>query len=309
MIPYTLKYVHPAIHFLQVAKKSWTLRGEWINSVKNTLVKYLLLQHALLNYVTEITFMAKKSRWLHIGLLLTLAVYSYTYADCPLLTYGTLETVARVVDGDTLHLTNGTKVRLAGINTPEISRGSQPDEPNAMNAKDLLERILTLHGNEIRLESTKKPQDHYGRLVAHTYTKNGLNIQEEILRKGLAFGYAHPPNLEHLECYRAAETLARQQKLGLWNSSPLNANETINKTKGFARVTGKVQNINRTKKEIWIDLGTNLSLRIAKEDFTWFKNFDFSKLSGKNLEVRGYLHTHEEKLQMRLRHPAYIYIN
>lgn len=230
------------------------------------------------------------------------------YADCPVFTSGAAESVAKIVDGDTIHLTNGTKVRLAGINTMELGHGAKADDPNSQEAKDLLEKILIANGRQVRLEPSEDKWDHYGRLIAHAYINSGGNIQEKILRAGLALGYAHPPNLEHLDCYREAETQARQQSLGLWRSPALSADTLADDTKGFNRVQGTVQNVKHTRKSILIKLSERMAVRVAQDDMPLFATFDFTHLTGKNLEVRGYVHTYKDKLQMRIRHPADILI-
>lgn len=84
--------------------------------------------------------------------LLIFIFCSNSYADCPIFTGGTLDTVERVVDGDTLHLATGVKVRLAGINTMELGFNERPDNAKAMDAKYLLERIISANGYSVRLE-------------------------------------------------------------------------------------------------------------------------------------------------------------
>lgn len=240
--------------------------------------------------------------------LLIIIVYSNSYADCPTFTGGTLDTVTRVVDGDTLHLATGVKVRLAGINTMELGYDERPDDAKAMGAKHLLERIISANGHQVRLEPATEPTDNYGRLVAHAYTNNGNNIQEQILHAGLALGYAYPPNLEYLECYRAAETSAREQHLGLWSIPAIDANHITNDIKGFVRIQGVVHKINTTRKSIWIELG-KLSLHLASKDMQLFNNFNLNTLLGTKVEARGYLNTYKSKLQMRIRHPADLLLN
>ena len=50
--------------------------------------------------------------------------------------------VSRVIGGDTLVLETGEKIRLAGINAPELARGNRPAEPLANEAKSVLEGVL-----------------------------------------------------------------------------------------------------------------------------------------------------------------------
>lgn len=243
-------------------------------------------------------------RWLS-GLALIFCTYGIAQAACPTFTQGRIQTVKRVFDGDTFVLTDNTKVRLAGIDTPELSRGRHPDDPGAREATRLLERILGASKMQVRLETGQEAKDRYQRVIAHVYTQDGHNVQEQILGAGLALGYARPPNLGHLECYREAEAQARKQQLGLWRIPAISAKDIPDyKTRGFVRVQGIVKRVNRTRKSVWIDLDGSMSIRVAHEDFRYFKNFNFESLNYQRLEARGYLYTYRGQLTMRIRHPA-----
>jgi micrococcal nuclease len=215
-----------------------------------------------------------------------------------------VQSVTKAFDGDTFALSDGSRVRLAGLDTPELGHGARADAPFARDAARLLTRVLAETGNEVRLEPAQEAHDHYGRMIAHAYSRTGRSIQEQILRAGLALGYARPPNLEHTECYRAAEAEARRQRLGLWDSPAQRVDTLSADMTGFVRLQGTVGQINRTRASVWINLGQRLSLRVAQEDFTHFSTFDLSRLSGRTLEVRGYLYRDRGDFQMRIRHPA-----
>lgn len=246
-------------------------------------------------------------RWLF-GLVLILCAYGVAQAVCPTFTQGKIQTVKRVFDGDTFVLADNTKVRLAGIDTPELSRGRHPDDPGAKEATRLLERILGASRMQVRLETGQEAKDRYQRVIAHVYTQDGRNVQEQILRAGWALGYARPPNLGHLECYREAEAQARRQQIGLWRTPAMDAQAIpAYKKRGFVRIQGVVQRVNRTRKSVWIDLSGAISLRVAHEDFRHFNNFNFESLKQQRLEARGYLYTYRGQLTMRIRHPADLY--
>jgi endonuclease YncB( thermonuclease family) len=230
---------------------------------------------------------------------------NFCYAECSIFTEGSLQEVAKIVDGDTIHLVNGTKVRFASINATEIGYSHKPNEVQALNAKQLLTNIISISNNKVRLQPAAQVQDHYGRTIAHVYTITGKNIQEQILRAGLAYTHVYPPNLENIDCYQTAETTARTQRLGLWKIPAINTSILSKNDKGFIHVQGIVQNVKYTYKSIWIEL-KNLSLRIAQQDKFLFKNFNFDTLKGATLQVRGYLYKYKDKLQIRVRHPTQI---
>ena len=125
--------------------------------------------------------------------------------------------VKYVIDGDTLRAQSGKKIRLIGINTPEISHEpGVPSQPYAQKARDFLQS-LTPPDSHIGLVYDRQRKDHYQRTLAYITLPDGTDIQQKILRKGLATSIAVPPNTRNLACYRAIEQQARQQQKGIWS--------------------------------------------------------------------------------------------
>lgn len=116
--------------------------------------------------------------------------------------------VEHVVDGDTIRLAGGTKVRLIGINTPE--RG----EPLYEEATEALRALIA--GRPVALVHDRDPRDQYKRDLAYVFC-DGRFLNGELVRRGLAFCYRWEPNTrfagELLELQRAA----RADRLGLWS--------------------------------------------------------------------------------------------
>ena len=75
------------------------------------------------------------------------------------------EVVRDVIDGDTIILQSGERVRLAGINTPELRRDEQLHEPLAKEASSTL--LDLIGGQLVGLEEAEDPLDHYGRTLAY----------------------------------------------------------------------------------------------------------------------------------------------
>src|SRR5690606_25821544 len=80
-----------------------------------------------------------------------------------------------VIDGDTLELVDGRRVRLIGINAPEIGRRGKPSEPYAQKARVELERLAGESG--LRLVVGVEPKDRYGRTLGHLFDARGANIE------------------------------------------------------------------------------------------------------------------------------------
>lgn len=105
-----------------------------------------------------------------------------------------IATVDYVVDGDTINLQGGEKVRLVGIDTPEV----HPQEgPGGREAKEFIENLCP-PGTEVGLDvDDLDSTDHYGRTIAVVYVKvNGswVNLNAELLRGGHAEVMFIPPS-------------------------------------------------------------------------------------------------------------------
>jgi endonuclease YncB( thermonuclease family) len=225
------------------------------------------------------------------------------HAACPAPAGQTLYRVEQVYDGDSLRLSDGTRVRLAGINTPELRHGEGPDEPFAVRAREHLSRLVADSNHRLRLKPSAESRDRYGRLLAHTYNAAGISLQEQILLAGLGVTHVHPPNLANRECYRKAETQAREQGRGVWKNLPVNAPTLDTSDKGFVVLHGRVARVRNTSRSLWLALQAGPSLRIARGDLAYFDRLELDDLAGKNIEARGWLYRHRNRLQMRIRHP------
>jgi micrococcal nuclease len=122
--------------------------------------------------------------------------------------------VAYVYDGDTLRTDDGEKVRLLGINAPEVAHGDEPGQPLGEEAgKRLRELVL---GREVRLQTDEVHHDVYGRLLAHVYLRDGTWIDGLLVKEGLAHVYTFPPNFLHTAQLLADEDEARAHHRGIW---------------------------------------------------------------------------------------------
>lgn len=126
--------------------------------------------------------------------------------------------VRRVVDGDTLLLKDGTRVRMIGIDTPETKKEGTPVQPFGPEASDYTKRFC--EGGTVRLVFDGERYDDYGRLLAHVYLEDRF-LSEELILKGLArVLYRHPYSDAMKDRFRAAENTAKREKKGIWSLSP-----------------------------------------------------------------------------------------
>jgi endonuclease YncB( thermonuclease family) len=212
--------------------------------------------------------------------------------------------VVQVVDGDTLVLAGGAKLRLIGVDAPEVGRDGLPDQPLAHAARTELERLLRSSGWRVRLLPGAEPRDRFGRRLDHVYDRDGRSLAEHLLRRGLAYQVAIPPNDRFADCHRDAEEAARAARLGLWASPALDAASAAGGVDGFQRIIGWVQLVRPGRAATSILLEGGLVLRITEADRAAFDDRELRALPGRRVEARGWVYRHRSEARMRLRHPS-----
>ena len=219
------------------------------------------------------------------------------------------EYVVKVYDGDTVKLANGQKIRLIGINAPEMNYGKGRPEPYAELAKQLL--IKKALNQKIGLKFGAERKDRYKRNLAHIFLKDGTNLQYSLLEKGYASNIAIPPNLWQQKCYKVAEQIAKKSKKGIWQSNYFKPIKTtaLNKNKtGYRHITGKIKSVEHTNGRIIISFINKLALQVHKSNKTYFNEFNFESLINKNVTVNGWVKMKNRKFTMNLKHPSAIEI-
>ena len=126
----------------------------------------------------------------------------------------TQATVARVIDGDTIELDSGERVRYLMIDTPESTQG-KIDCFGEQSAE--LNRSL-LDGKTITLEYDAKCSDNFGRLLAYVSTDEG-ELNRILVRRGYACVYHIPPNGDDRRAeFEALQAEAQTLGKGLWDA-------------------------------------------------------------------------------------------
>ncbi len=124
--------------------------------------------------------------------------------------------VSRVIDGDTVDLADGRRVRYVGINTPEIARGKQKGECFGQEAlernKDLVE------GKEVRLERDTSEKDKYGRWLYLVFVGD-VSVEETLTREGFAKEMTIKPDVKYAENIKNWVREAQEKGLGVWACS------------------------------------------------------------------------------------------
>ena len=125
--------------------------------------------------------------------------------------------VRSVIDGDTIDVATVGRVRLLGIDAPEIGRGFDTSAPFAREARERLTQLV-LH-RWVRLEQEGATHDVYNRHLAYVMTEDGLFVNAALVRDGLARVSARLP-LTRLQELQRAEADARAFRRGMWASVP-----------------------------------------------------------------------------------------
>jgi endonuclease YncB( thermonuclease family) len=214
--------------------------------------------------------------------------------------------VIHVTDGDTIKLTDGRRLRLIGINTPEISHAGQSSQALAGQARSALVALLDRYNRTLNLQYGKQPRDHYGRLLAHAFLDDGTNVSASLLEQGLATALVVPPNTWARSCYATIEATARKQQRGLWALPDYQASDAATlrtDTRGFRIVRGRIDAIRESRHGIWLDLEGPLVIRVDRKDQVNFKPGFPTALEGKTVEVRGWIKADRNGLRVNVRHP------
>jgi micrococcal nuclease len=135
--------------------------------------------------------------------------------------------VDRVVDGDTLKLSNGERVRLIGIDTPELhlsdklTRDAQRTKTDAkaiqaMGRQSYEFTRKLVEGKRVKLEFDVERRDRYQRLLAYVYLEDGTFVNAEIVKQGYASLMTYPPNVKYVDLFESLYRQARENRRGLW---------------------------------------------------------------------------------------------
>jgi len=213
--------------------------------------------------------------------------------------------VQYVIDGDTVVLANGAKLRLIGIDTPELGHHVKPDQPWARAAKDYLNALLSEHQSELSIVYDTERRDKYRRILGHLFLQDGTNIQALLLSRGLALPLTVPPNLAFLDCYRLNAEQAIAARSGIWSQTqyqPRPVTAFTGNERGYHVVRGEVTRIGNSSSSVWLNLGSILAIRVVRSDLRYFANLDIAKLAGQVIEVRGMVYQRNRQLRLRIRH-------
>ncbi len=219
--------------------------------------------------------------------------------------------VERALDGDSVRLTDGRQLRLIGVNTPEFGKDGAPPEPLAREARAALAEMV--NGRTLRIEPGREAHDRHGRLLAHLHTGDGRRVEIELLRRGLGWLVAVPPNVDHVNALAAAEAEARAVRRGVWAEpayAPRPAETLTPPDAGFRFVTATVRAVDDRRHAYYVELAPRVVMVIPRQE--WRDYFAGQAghgrhpraLVGRRVTVRGWFTARGDQLRVRVGHPA-----
>lgn len=213
--------------------------------------------------------------------------------------------VKSVLDGDTLYLDSGLKVRLSAMQAPKLPLGRKGFKawPLGEEAKEALTELT--HKRTVRLYYGGERRDRYDRALAQVYLvgQDGnadLWIQEEMVRLGMARVYTWPDTFQDSARLFAAEYEARAAGRGIWGHdyyairSPA-PDALAQDVDSFQIVEGIITSSADIRGRVYLNFGANyktdFTVVIAKKDRKRFKKagLDLTDLDGASVRVRGWI--------------------
>lgn len=213
-------------------------------------------------------------------------------------------TVANVIDGETLRLTDGKIVRLIGAKAPMPPLGWRGDDPWPLvdEAKVALESLVS--GKEVEFRFGGRRTDRHGHLLAQVFVVSGgtrLWLQEELVAKGLARVYSLPDSRACIAELMAQEREARAKRRGVWGSSAYRIESALDVKRlgrlihSYQLVEGRVASVGEGGGRLYLnftpDWRSDFTISVERKAVGAFAaaGIDLKTLAGARLRVRGFL--------------------
>ncbi|WP_448382751.1 thermonuclease family protein [Desulfosoma sp.] len=130
-----------------------------------------------------------------------------------------IATVIAVLDGDTVVLENGSKVRYLGVDTPEMDHETGRHECYAREAYTRNKALVL--GRRVILAYDTPTRDEHGRLLAYVSTPEGISVNAELVREGLAYVFRGPEGFSRFREFLALQRDAVLARRGMHGRCPV----------------------------------------------------------------------------------------
>ncbi len=262
-------------------------------------------------------FMRKfKLSLLRPGILALVCFYSTfaSYAaDCSLDKASKKVSVSYIHDGDTFFTGGKEKIRVIGLDTPELARNNRAAEQYSKQARDLFLQLVKSSANTLQLRFDVKKKDRYQRSLAHVFLESGENLAVSLLENGFATALIIPPNLSFADCYLKAQRYARANKRGIWRLPEYQllglAEIDPAQSPQYRLLSGVVKTVESEhfkQKLVLEDGDRELIVYIKSSEKFLFNHWLNKKLVGKKVVVQGWINRDNDQLYIYIRHPGFI---
>lgn len=223
----------------------------------------------------------------------------------PELTRGETGKVSSVLDGDTLYLEGGLKIRLSAMQAPKLPLGRKGFKAWPMGAESKSALTVLTKGQKVGLYYGGERRDRYDRALAQVFTlkadgKPDLWVQEEMVRLGMARVYTWADTFQDSGRLYAAEREARGAGRGIWSEAYYDVrspapNMLAQDVDSFQLIEGIITSTADVRGRVYLNFGadykTDFTIAIAKRDRKRFKRagVDPVALEGARVRVRGWV--------------------
>lgn len=228
--------------------------------------------------------------------------------------------VSFIPDGDTFHFSDGRKVRLLGINCPEIYHDQNINQLCAIEAKELIMKLIEKKKIIIKY-SKKNAVDQYQRILADVYAgEEWLNLR--MVEEGLAFVYTTSDRNLDSQLY-VAETEAQNAKKGIWGKvndielfkkyePKYKDGDLVHWLEKTVLVAGVVHTARMNKGAFVLNIvtpeGASIRASLSKKNFLHFPNLREENYKGKSIYLIGRVSLYRGNAELVFRYPTEVYL-
>lgn len=218
------------------------------------------------------------------------------------LKYSAPQAVEKALNGKSLELADGTIVRLASLQVPNIKETSgllRAGEPMGEDSQAFLQKLVA--GKKLELRPEPPLIDRKGRRVAIAKLEDGTTVQESVLHAGMGVVYPFPDNKEFLTEMLAAEKEARNAGHGIWANEywkPADSNAVHVEKERYQLVQGTIRKVATAGGNWYLNFGDNYKTDftgfIQKADYSQqFRQYSLKSLEGKKVILRGWVYNRD----------------
>lgn len=144
--------------------------------------------------------------------------------------------VTKVIDGDTIEIEGGQRIRYIGIDAPETVHPTKTVDCYGKESSNKNKEIV--EGKIVRLEKDISETDKYRRLLRYVFVDD-IFVNDYLVRQGFASASSYPPDIKYQDQFRQAEKEARENAIGLWGSCKSQSSQQSQSTETVTQPTNQ----------------------------------------------------------------------